>query len=500
MAIVTVTSVSELKSALQTAANLSRVDRILCSTGTYGTGLTILLNGGDPWADDIPAGTTVEAEDPVNPPVFTQPWNLNGVKNIEFKYLRWEFPEVSGRTVSHHLVGVYFCSDIAFRNCYMLGANCVGTDAGQNGYGCGTAFRFQECSRISVVGCWIENTGYGISDNHCNDVLIEGNTFGGLSVDTLAPVAPHRWNLINNLFSDNRFNFAETNFHPDKMQVQISPGSYRHTKDMVIHGNRFLSFAGNKNAGMLHTVYPYTLANPDANVVISSWASYTTITAGTTVAYCPAVPAGTDPYEKCYAYTCKVTHSKADADKQPEVGANWRTYWDGPFDWEVCTTENMTITDNLVYGASVYGFSSAANRRGKVLIANNTLLFNPQLDGASIAGGDPPSIIFWDSRQPEKVSSVSKGTNATINLEVRNNICYGDAFTKINYTPAGANWVFENNLRIYAQDGYPTTDTVYFPGVRTATSLADLQAVGTVRDNRQGSFWTLPKKAGFAGF
>lgn len=491
-----VTSVSEIQTALtRTSPAIQAGDVLVCAAGNYGT-MTLSINANAKYGT-LPDKVFIRSADPLNPAIFTV-IDLRGLVNVEFQYI--EVRTTSGQlTVPWaQAVSLTSCTNVTFRNCQMIGANgtgLTGSWASVNGYGVGQGFAMSACSSCSLINSRVSNWTYGPGASRCDDTLFEGNEIDSIYADSMTFTGSQRVRVINNYFHDHRNAEGDgledtTGLHADN--IQMANGTNRHNEDIVIHSNRICEFTNVGTQTIFSTAYSGNLVTDNPTKFTGNWIWYlnATVNVGTYVSY----PIGfsiaqqqaggiTNPYVsgKCYGYICKVQHTGGANSAQPDVGSNWRDYWDGPFEWEMVSYKNFTITDNLTYSATTHGIS-LANDIGKTIIKDNTLLYNPRITSTSVRA----SVVLpqYASYAPYEGSYL-----AIRNLDMQNNVAWG-GLEGLN-PQAGSIWNVANNQTLTALN-----QATFFPGVATATKVSDLYAASTVLSNRRGSSWTLPKLNG----
>lgn len=480
MAIVSVSNNLGIQSALLSA---NAGDIISCAAGSYGD--LLLSDNQNAGYGTIPNKVYVVAANPEpgQRPVFNT-LDCRGLVNVEFVDLDIEPAQVAGTYDWQVHNNFQRCENVTIRNCNFTGPDSLDPPAYLwmlEGYGQGRCLNVDACQDFTIINNKITNFSHGMGLTGCDRTLVEGNEIWGIWCDSLNFSGMHGFVIQNNYFHDHNHgpDSDDPPVHWDNIQGSTH-GMARDSVDVTIHANIIAEWNGSLGSqNIFLRTYGYQLMSGLSTPTVE-WQSGVTFTAGDPVAS-NATNAQTEPY---LGYICKLTHT-AEAANKPFFGANWQTYWDGPYEWRKIAYRNLTFTENLIYSANSKGIYFEYDI-GKTVINNNTILANKNLwlhvDTDETIGIRPPTGTPYHPQ------------DHNIRLEMRNNVA--SFMPVIGDKPALSTWVMDNNRQVRISTGDRAT---YFPNSLDATKISDLAASGDVLTQRQGSFLTFPKKFGGGG-
>lgn len=108
---------------------------------------------------------------------------------------------------------------------------------------------FYSCQGVVVTASTFSDLRNGIVHDHCDDVLVEGNLFTGMTSDGVTGVGGVRVKVLGNDFRD--FN-PSPGAHPDAVQL-FTTNAKRSSTDIVVRGNRIRRGAGGITQGVFIT-------------------------------------------------------------------------------------------------------------------------------------------------------------------------------------------------------------------------------------------------------
>lgn len=232
-----VSSTAELMAALEAADGSTT---ILMEGGAYGD--LSLSAEQQPFAV-FSAEVTIKSADPGNPASFSG-MDLNGVQNLTFDAITFDYQAESGAEVWLRPFNVENSSQITIRNSTFDGDLAEGLGVAEDGYGTGTGLRVKESSQITVENNEFYNFKTGVGFAQVTDLNFTDNDIHHIRSDFSNFIEVKDVLIEGNYFHEPRS--AElTGDHEDMIQFWTA-NTDSPTENVIIRGNVLDSGDGNE--------------------------------------------------------------------------------------------------------------------------------------------------------------------------------------------------------------------------------------------------------------
>jgi Ca2+-binding RTX toxin-like protein len=250
---ISVSTQSELLTAL---ASATAGTTILLEPGNYGD-LSLSTRYGEPWAQ-FSGEVTIKSADVNDPAIFTSV-GLNGVKNLSFDTVKFDYVWADGAPSYENTVNIVGSSNITIRNCVFDGDIVQGTGTYADGYGTGIGLQVSSSTNVTIdhndFFNWLRAAMFN-SDQYLN---VTGNDVHDIRSDGFDFADVDHVLIEGNYIHD--FHTSEASGdHADMIQFWTA-GTTSPSTDIVISDNFLNSgagsltqsiFMGNEVAGMVY--------------------------------------------------------------------------------------------------------------------------------------------------------------------------------------------------------------------------------------------------------